>query len=106
MKTLQALAAAATLAATLAPGTASAQAASEEVKRACRQTTSQVASLIESAKRRGVKDLEQGISKPSDSWGSQVATYMIQAANRSDSLSQAELASLGYAYCVERRPRG
>jgi hypothetical protein len=31
---------------------------------------------------------------------------MIQAANRSDSLSQGELASLGYAYCVERRPRG
>lgn len=92
--------------ATLAPDIAFAQAASEEVKRACRQTTTSVASLIDSAKRRGVKDLEAGIQKPSDSWGSQVAAYMIQAANRSDSLSQGELASLGYAYCVERRPRG
>ena len=46
------------------------------------------------------------MTKPSDNWGEQVAMYMIQAANRSDSLTQGELASLGYAYCVERRPRG
>ena len=105
MKPLKTLAAAALLAA-LGPETAMAQAATEQVKRACRQTADSVASLIESAKRRGVRDLEQGISKPSDNWGSQVATYMIQAANRSDSLSESELSSLGYAYCVERRPRG
>ena len=87
------------------PGTALAQAASEEVKRSCRATANQVASMIENAKQRGLKDLEQGVHKPSSNWGEQVATYMIQAANRSDSLSQGELASLGYAYCVERRPR-
>lgn len=106
MKTGISLAAAAALVAALGPGTAMAQAASDEVKRACRQTTSQVASMIESARRRGLKDLEAGIRKPSDTWAEQVATYMIQAANRSDSLSESELASLGYAYCVERRPRG
>jgi len=106
MKVSQILVAAAALAATLGPDTALAQAASEEVKRACRSTANQVASMIESAKRRGLKDLESGVSKPSDNWGEQVAMYMIQAANRSDSLSQSELASLGYAYCVERRPRG
>lgn len=33
-------------------------------------------------------------------------TAMAQAANRSDSLSQSELASLGYACCVELRPQG
>ncbi|MDH5265274.1 MAG: hypothetical protein OEX21_11040 [Betaproteobacteria bacterium] len=106
MKVSQILVAAAGLVAALGPGTATAQAASEEVKRACRSTSAQVASMIESAKRRGLKDLESGVSKPSDNWGEQVAMYMIQAANRSDSLSQSELASLGYAYCVERRPRG
>jgi hypothetical protein len=97
--------AAAGLLAVLVPATAMAQAASEEVKRACRSTANQVASMIENAKRQGLKDLEKGVHKPSDNWGEQVALYMIQAANRSDSLSQSELASLGYAYCVERRPR-
>jgi hypothetical protein len=100
------IATAAGLVALLVPAGAMAQAASDEVKRACRQTTSQVARTIEAAKRRGARDLEQGVRKPSDNWGEQVATYMIQAANRSDSLSESELASLGYAYCVERRPRG
>ena len=106
MKDMRGIVASATLLAALGPGAAQAQQASDPVKQACRQTAESVASRIESAKRQGVKDLEQGIRKPSDSWGSQVATYMIQAANRSDSLSQGELASLGYAYCVERRPRG
>jgi hypothetical protein len=106
VKPIKTVAAVAGLLAALGPGIALPQAASEEVKRACRSTADRVASMIESAKRSGVKDLEQGVRKPSDSWGEQVAMYMIQAANRSDSLSRAELSSLGYAYCVERRPRG
>jgi hypothetical protein len=105
MKNLKALIAAAALATTLAPGAAMAQAASEEVKRTCRGVATQIASMIENAKRRGLKDLEQGVSKPSTDWGEQVALYMIQSANRSDSLSESELASLGYSYCVARRPR-
>ncbi|MBL0141633.1 MAG: hypothetical protein IPP91_06085 [Betaproteobacteria bacterium] len=105
MNDLKTFVAAAGLLAALAPGAAAAQAASEEVKRACRSITAQIANTIENAKRSGVKDLEQGVRKPSDNWGEQVATYMIQAANRSDSLSQSELASLGHSYCVERRPR-
>lgn len=106
MKGARILVAAAGLVAALGPGAAQAQQASDQVKQACRQTANSVAGLIQSAKQRGVKDLEAGITKPSGDWPSQVATYMIQAANRSDSLSQGELASLGYAYCVERRPRG
>jgi len=105
MKRFRILVAVASLAAMLGSGSAMAQAASEEVKRSCRATTDRLASTIESAKRRGAKDLERGVRKPSDNWGGQVATYMIQAASRSDSLSEPELASLGYAYCVERRPR-
>ena len=106
MKTLKIFVAAAGLAAVLGSGPALSQAASEEVKKSCRYTADNIARMIESAKRSGVKDLEQGVHKPSDNWGEQVATYMIQAASRSESLSQAELSSLGYAYCVERRPRG
>jgi hypothetical protein len=106
MKGAQILVAAAGLVAALGPGAAQAQQASDQVKQACRQTANSVAGLIQNAKQRGVKDLEAGITKPSGDWPSQVAAYMIQAANRSDSLSQGELASLGYAYCVERRPRG
>jgi hypothetical protein len=106
-KTCKAMVAAAGVCAALAPAPAFPQAASEEVKNACRQTATQVANMIESFKRqRGSRDLEAGVRKPSDTWAEQVATYMIQAANRSDSLSESELASLGYAYCVERRPRG
>ncbi len=106
MNAAKLLLAGAALLAALGPAPVFAQAASEEVKRACRNTADRVASMIESARRRGLKDLEQGVTKPSSNWGEQVATYMIQAASRSDSLSQGELASLGYAYCVERRPRG
>lgn len=106
MKQTKAFIAAAALLAASVPGTALAQAASDEVKRACRQTADSVARMIEGAKRSGAKDLEASIRKPSDGWAGQVATYMIQAANRSDSLTESELASLGFAYCVERRPRG
>lgn len=105
MRGRKTLVAAAALLAVAGPVTVLAQAASEEVKRSCRATANQVASMIENAKQRGLKDLEHGVSKPSSNWGEQVALYMIQAANRTDSLSQGELASLGYAYCVERRPR-
>ncbi len=106
MSILKFLVLSAGLATMLGSGPALAQAASEEVKRSCRASTASLAGMIENAKRRGAKDLERGIRKPSDNWGEQVATYMIQAANRSESLSESELASLGYAYCVERRPRG
>jgi hypothetical protein len=105
MKAMSILLAAAGLAAALASGTAAAQAASDEVKRECRSVANQIARMIEDLKRRGVKDLERGLSKPSTNWGEQVASYMILASSRSDSLSESELASLGYSYCVERRPR-
>ena len=81
-----------------------AQQASEAVKRECRETAGTVAQLITDFKKRGGKDLENGIRRPSTEWGEQVAAYMIQIATRSDSLTQTELSTAGYAYCVERRP--
>lgn len=100
----RALAAFAVVAAASVSGEALAQQASEEVKRECRNTANTVARMIENAKRQGLKDLERGVTKPSSNWGEQVAMYMIQSASRSDSLTESELASLGYSYCVARRP--
>lgn len=100
----KALAGLAVVVTVLGMGQALAQQASEEVKRECRNTANTVARMIENAKRQGLKDLERGVTKPSSNWGEQVAMYMIQSASRSDSLSESELASLGYSYCVARRP--
>ena len=86
------------------PSIAAAQAASDQVKRTCRDTAAQIARSYMVAKKNGAKDLEAGIYRASTNWAEQVAHYMAQVANRSDSISESELASLGAAYCVERRP--
>lgn len=105
MKRNLAILAAAAILGTAGAGAAHAQAASDAVKRECRSVANNVARMIEDLERRGVKDLERGLTKPSTNWGEQVASYMIQSKSRTSSLSEAELASLGYSYCVERRPR-
>lgn len=97
----------ATLAAVIAlafPTLAAAQAASDQVKQSCRATAAQIARTYMVAKKNGAKDLEATIYRASTNWGEQVAHYMAQVANRSDSITESELASLGTAYCVERRP--
>lgn len=86
------------------PAVASAQAASDQVKQTCRATAAQIARTYMAAKKSGAKDLEAGIYRASTNWAEQVAHYMAQVANRSDSITESELASLGAAYCVERRP--
>ena len=83
---------------------ASAQEASDQVKKMCRDTAAQIARMYMDAKARGVKDLEQGVYRASTTWAEQVAHYMAQAANRSDSLTESELAALGASFCVQRRP--
>src|SRR5262245_48373685 len=88
------------------PETAFAQAASEDVKKQCQAAANDIAKTYMAAKKRGVKDMESGVYKPSTNWAEQVAHYMAQAMSRSDSLSEKELATLGATYCVERRPTG
>jgi len=90
----------------LAPEAAFAQEASQEVKRICRGVATDIARVFTDAKKRGVRDLEAGIYRASNNWAEQVAIYMAQVANRSDSISEGELVVLGTAYCVERRPAG
>ena len=86
------------------PAQAAAQQASAEVQKACRDAANQIARLYMDAKKRGVKDLESGIYRPSCDWAGQVAHYMAQAVSRSDSLTEKELATVGATYCIERRP--
>lgn len=86
------------------PSHALAQAAPDQVVRTCRDTAAQIARTYMIAKKNGAKDLEAGIYRASSSWAEQVANYMAQVANRHDSITESELASLGAAYCVERRP--
>lgn len=86
------------------PMQAGAQQASADVQKACRDTANQIARIYMDAKKRGVKDFESGIYRPSTDWGSQVAHYMAQAVSRSDSLTEKELATVGATYCIERRP--
>lgn len=81
-----------------------AQAASDQVKRQCRSYAEGQARSLMSQKRAKVKDLEAGISRTSSTWQEQVAHYMAQSANRSDSMTESELAALGESYCVSRRP--
>jgi hypothetical protein len=93
------------LAFALIPAEVAAQQASEEVQKTCREVARQIASIYMDAKKRGVKDLESGIYRPSSDWASQVAHYMAQAISRSDSLTEGELATVGATYCIERRPQ-
>ena len=86
------------------PSTAAAQAASDQVQRQCRSLADNYARSLMAAKRSKVKDLEASITRPSQSWQEAVAHYMAQAANRSDTMTESELASLGASYCVSRRP--
>jgi hypothetical protein len=101
---MQFFAGAVAMAVVFIPGEAAAQQASAEVQKSCRDTANQIARIYMDAKKRGVKDFEAGIYRPSTDWGSQVAHYMAQAVSRSDSLSEKELATVGATYCIERRP--
>ena len=85
-------------------GPAFGQAASDQVQRQCRRLADNYARSLMAAKKAKVKDLEASITRPSQSWQEAVAHYMAQAANRSDTMTESELASLGTSYCVSRRP--
>lgn len=82
---------------------AHAQGASENVKRQCRGISEGTARQIVSA--RGSKvDPATAVKRVPDSWLEGVQAHMLLAASRADYLTEAELASLGYSYCIERRP--
>ena len=89
-------------------GEASAQ-ASEKAMQICRETTRKIAGDIGEAqkKRLDMHELERDlISRMHDTWARGVVVYMIQTAIDAPRMSEREIATLGYAYCIERRPAG
>lgn len=80
-----------------------AQGASENVKRQCRGIAESTARQIVGARSSKV-DPAAAVKRVPDSWLEGVQAHMLLAASRADYLSEAELASLGYSYCIERRP--
>jgi hypothetical protein len=87
----------------LAGGPAVAQEVSDNIKQTCRSVSSQTARTIAYAMRSNIDPATQ-VKKVADSWLEGVQTHMLLAASRASHLSEAELAALGYSYCVERRP--
>ena len=87
----------------LGSGPAAAQEVGEGVKRTCRSVSAQTARTIAYALRSNIDPATQ-VKKVADSWLEGVQTNMLLAASRAPHLSEAELAALGYSYCVARRP--
>jgi hypothetical protein len=88
---------------TFAAAPALAQEVSESVKRTCRSVAEQTARTIVSAQRARLDPAAQ-VRKVPDTWLEGVQAHMLLTASRVDYLSEQELASIGYSYCVERRP--
>jgi hypothetical protein len=92
-----------TIAILVASTPAPAQEVSESVKRTCRSMSEQTARTIAYANRANIDPATQ-VRKVPDSWLEGVQAHMLLAASRAPHLSEAELAALGYSYCVARRP--
>ena len=82
---------------------APAQEVSEGVKQACRSVSAQTARTIAYALRANIDPATQ-VQRVPDSWLEGVQAHMLLAASRAPHLTEAELAALGYSYCVSRRP--
>ena len=86
-------------------GSASAQQVSQDVIRTCKTFTQSQASIIASALK-AKRDPATAVRRVADTWLEGVQNHMLLSASKADYLSESELASLGYSYCVERRPSG
>ena len=84
-------------------GTALAQEVSESVKRTCKSLADSTSRQIVAAIR-AKRDPADAVRRVPDSWLEGVQAHMLLAASKASSLSEEELAAIGYSYCVERRP--
>ena len=82
---------------------ASAQEVTEGVKQTCRSISQSTARTIAYAMKANLDPASQ-VRKVADSWLEGGQTHMLLAASRASHMSEAELAALGYSYCIERRP--
>jgi hypothetical protein len=82
---------------------AMAQDVGEQVKQTCRSVSAQTARAIAAALRARVDPGAQ-VKKIANSWLEGVQAHMLLAASQAQHLTEEELATLGYSYCIERRP--
>jgi hypothetical protein len=84
---------------------APAQEVSDTVRQTCRQFADANARVIVAAIR-AKQDPGAAVRRVANSWLEGVQNHMLLAASNAEYLSEQELASIGYSYCVERRPTG
>lgn len=84
-------------------GNVQAQQASEKAIRVCREVTDNYAKKIFDARQR---NLEFTVKRTSENWIEQVGNNMIQTAKEFPNLTQQEIATAGFTYCIARRPVG
>ena len=89
--------------------TAIPQPATEKTLRICRETTYKLAGVIFKAKRQKVdlnEVVKETLAGSHDTWYRGVIVYMFNAAIDAPSMTEHEIATLGNAYCIDRRPPG
>lgn len=84
---------------------ASAQSPTPTMIEACRNFSMKQAALIARAQREKI-DLHRLTVREPRHWADGVGNYMLQSAGGAPHLAEHEIASIGYAYCLERRPAG
>lgn len=82
-----------------------AQAPTEKTIQTCRDVTRKMAGTIAAAQRNKI-DPSSAIIREADHWGQGIINYMLHAATTAPHLSEHEIATIGYSYCIERRPSG
>ena len=87
----------------LGSGSLSAQQASDKAMRVCREVTDDYAKKIIDAR---LRNLEYTVKRASENWIQQVGNHMIQTAKEFPKLTQEEIATAGFTYCIARRPVG
>lgn len=87
----------------LVSGSLSAQQASDKAIRVCREVTDDYAKKIFDAR---LRKLEYTVKRVSENWIEQVGNNMIHTAKEFPNLSQQEIATAGFSYCIARRPVG
>lgn len=83
--------------------------ASSKTMAVCKTRTREIARIIfkeprdDASLKRLLREL---VSTQTDSWAEGVVNYMVISAIDAPRMTEHEIATLGYAYCLERRPAG
>ena len=90
-----------------------AQTASQTARTVCNDHANAISRILFDAKSKGVligelnrRVMEVSVSGANLAWLNGVSSHMIDSIVKVPSFSERELATLGYSYCIERRPSG